>query len=164
MLRRPPRSTRTDTLFPYTTLFRSASQIEPFFQNERTHERKRPPTLRRTARFELPEPRKSVVLAALLFLLAQRGTKDVAQAGTAVGRAELGHRLLLLGDLAGLDRQRQLAALAADVGDLRVHLLVDRETLRPLVLAVERQDRKSVVWGKSVEVRVELGGCRIFKK
>src|SRR3546814_3623749 len=33
MLRRPPRSTRTDTLFPYTTLFRSpardANQREP---------------------------------------------------------------------------------------------------------------------------------------
>src|SRR3546814_16802786 len=28
MLRRPPRSTRTDTLFPYTTLFRSRSQID----------------------------------------------------------------------------------------------------------------------------------------
>src|SRR3546814_10053223 len=26
MLRRPPRSTRTDTLFPYTTLFRSGRQ------------------------------------------------------------------------------------------------------------------------------------------
>src|SRR3546814_4373258 len=26
MIRRPPRSTRTDTLFPYTTLFRSPSQ------------------------------------------------------------------------------------------------------------------------------------------
>src|SRR3546814_15048989 len=26
MLRRPPRSTRTDTLFPYTTLFRSRSE------------------------------------------------------------------------------------------------------------------------------------------
>src|SRR3546814_19671162 len=26
MIRRPPRSTRTDTLFPYTTLFRSGSQ------------------------------------------------------------------------------------------------------------------------------------------
>src|SRR3546814_21146454 len=26
MLRRPPRSTRTDTLFPYTTLFRSTDQ------------------------------------------------------------------------------------------------------------------------------------------
>src|SRR3546814_4827107 len=29
MIRRPPRSTRTDTLFPYTTLFRSVA--EPFF-------------------------------------------------------------------------------------------------------------------------------------
>src|SRR3546814_10213512 len=27
MIRRPPRSTRTDTLFPYTTLFRSISRI-----------------------------------------------------------------------------------------------------------------------------------------
>src|SRR3546814_6659101 len=27
MIRRPPRSTRTDTLFPYTTLFRSAGLI-----------------------------------------------------------------------------------------------------------------------------------------
>src|SRR3546814_2124568 len=34
MIRRPPRSTRTDTLFPYTTLFRSGidveSRLEPF--------------------------------------------------------------------------------------------------------------------------------------
>src|SRR3546814_2001906 len=28
MIRRPPRSTRTDTLFPYTTLFRSPSERE----------------------------------------------------------------------------------------------------------------------------------------
>src|SRR3546814_18535395 len=28
MIRRPPRSTRTDTLFPYTTLFRSQEQYE----------------------------------------------------------------------------------------------------------------------------------------
>src|SRR3546814_6398096 len=27
MIRRPPRSTRTDTLFPYTTLFRSALTV-----------------------------------------------------------------------------------------------------------------------------------------
>src|SRR3546814_14639281 len=27
MIRRPPRSTRTDTLFPYTTLFRSVGRI-----------------------------------------------------------------------------------------------------------------------------------------
>src|SRR3546814_10173541 len=29
MIRRPPRSTRTDTLFPYTTLFRSAPSGAP---------------------------------------------------------------------------------------------------------------------------------------
>src|SRR3546814_5690734 len=28
MIRRPPRSTRTDTLFPYTTLFRSQRRIQ----------------------------------------------------------------------------------------------------------------------------------------
>src|SRR3546814_19751444 len=29
MIRRPPRSTRTDTLFPYTTLFRSVAELRP---------------------------------------------------------------------------------------------------------------------------------------
>src|SRR3546814_14879001 len=29
MIRRPPRSTRTDTLFPYTTLFRSCNDQSP---------------------------------------------------------------------------------------------------------------------------------------
>src|SRR3546814_12989825 len=33
MIRRPPRSTRTDTLFPYTTLFRSS----PWFQKARAY-------------------------------------------------------------------------------------------------------------------------------
>src|SRR3546814_12891699 len=34
MIRRPPRSTRTDTLFPYTTLFRSTGTFKPLFQND----------------------------------------------------------------------------------------------------------------------------------
>src|SRR3546814_4651047 len=33
MSRRPPRSTRTDTLFPYTTLFRSTTEIVVQFRN-----------------------------------------------------------------------------------------------------------------------------------
>src|SRR3546814_10366096 len=32
MIRRPPRSTRTDTLFPYTTLCRSVSEIESAYR------------------------------------------------------------------------------------------------------------------------------------
>src|SRR3546814_15585519 len=32
-IRRPPRSTRTDTLFPYTTLFRSASALALFLKS-----------------------------------------------------------------------------------------------------------------------------------
>src|SRR3546814_19902394 len=38
MIRRPPRSTRTDTLFPYTTLFRSVRAVErvlPGVEDER---------------------------------------------------------------------------------------------------------------------------------
>src|SRR3546814_11333226 len=38
MIRRPPRSTRTDTLFPYTTLFRSfyrfGSELVEAFEND----------------------------------------------------------------------------------------------------------------------------------
>src|SRR3546814_1410531 len=46
MIRRPPRSTRTDTLFPYTTLFRSGADgkvfflLGPFHTQPRCYERK----------------------------------------------------------------------------------------------------------------------------
>src|SRR3546814_12760538 len=40
MIRRPPRSTRTDTLFPYTTLFRSARQDPEVWR--RNHHRQDP--------------------------------------------------------------------------------------------------------------------------
>src|SRR3546814_3292258 len=46
MIRRPPRSTRTDTLFPYTTLFRSARHAgcrrsgEPARENESRRRRR----------------------------------------------------------------------------------------------------------------------------
>src|SRR3546814_6788701 len=41
MIRRPPRSTRTDTLFPYTTLFRSVAGAgaEPHGRGDRHHRR-----------------------------------------------------------------------------------------------------------------------------
>src|SRR3546814_5813308 len=46
MIRRPPRSTRTDTLFPYTTLFRSvaAAAAECVFQRALREEQRREDT------------------------------------------------------------------------------------------------------------------------
>src|SRR3546814_13210389 len=48
MIRRPPRSTRTDTLFPYTTLFRSVRPQPnlPFPQNCRVNENSLPRHIR----------------------------------------------------------------------------------------------------------------------
>src|SRR3546814_12024025 len=37
MIRRPPRSTRTDTLFPYTTLFRSRPTVDAHMRNVAQH-------------------------------------------------------------------------------------------------------------------------------
>src|SRR3546814_17247615 len=39
-----------------------------------------------------------------------------------------------------------------------------RKAAQPLDAARQRQDRKSVVWGKRVSVRVDLGGRRCIKK
>src|SRR3546814_13375869 len=48
MIRRPPRSTRTDTLFPYTTLFRSLRCPE-------SHLRKSSETLKKIRRSQIGE-------------------------------------------------------------------------------------------------------------
>src|SRR3546814_15113776 len=37
MVRRPPRSTRTDTLFPYTTVFRSVEAVEDEREDQADH-------------------------------------------------------------------------------------------------------------------------------
>src|SRR3546814_20718682 len=49
MMQRPPRSTRTDTLFPYTTLFRSAFACPTLRQDEEVRLRKAEETI-----FEAP--------------------------------------------------------------------------------------------------------------
>src|SRR3546814_10734816 len=41
MIRRPPRSTRTDTLFPYTTLFRSLRALQGARHQPRLRSRRR---------------------------------------------------------------------------------------------------------------------------
>src|SRR3546814_21090150 len=60
MIRRPPRSTRTDTLFPYTTLFRSATLA-------------RLPASRRVAEMEFHFRLRSTRVSALYALLVEHG-------------------------------------------------------------------------------------------
>src|SRR3546814_3471224 len=43
MIRRPPRSTRTDTLFPYTTLFRSGAFLPPCRSEEGLYGKRQTP-------------------------------------------------------------------------------------------------------------------------
>src|SRR3546814_18211160 len=47
MIRRPPRSTRTDTLFPYTTLFRSMNTNAELLKELRIDRKAAPPPSRR---------------------------------------------------------------------------------------------------------------------
>src|SRR3546814_7593700 len=49
MIRRPPRSTRTDTLFPYTTLFRSGAHCAVRLRGQRSAVHIRPTRDRRGA-------------------------------------------------------------------------------------------------------------------
>src|SRR3546814_11550810 len=62
MIRRPPRSTRTDTLFPYTTLFRShASQGRPNLRTLRPRALRRgiEPDVRRGGIAQVPGTRRA---------------------------------------------------------------------------------------------------------
>src|SRR3546814_18388109 len=70
-------------------------------------------------------------------------------------------RLLLFATAAGL-AQRALHAAGHAIG-IEDHPPVD-VARRAADRLDQRRDRKSVVWGKSVSVRVDLGGRRIIKK
>src|SRR3546814_4719650 len=69
MIRRPPRSTRTDTLFPYTTLFRSKGVGHPFeamgiraTAHELANQLRAFPQLRRPGQEEVPPAVRQLLL------------------------------------------------------------------------------------------------------
>src|SRR3546814_17737651 len=113
MIRRPPRSTRTDTLFPYTTLFRSDGPYR--------------------------------------FLLASIGGIPVAYGACAAAPSGAG----MIEDLFTLPAYRQRGIASALIAHFSGQLVAQG---CDFIL-----DRKSVVSGKSVSVRVDLGGRRILE-
>src|SRR3546814_13171121 len=91
MIRRPPRSTRTDTLFPYTTLFRSRSVRMVDDQNRSALQRARgvPASLSscHTALIDGMVFEGHVPMADMKRVLAQRpkGVSGLAVAGMPIG-------------------------------------------------------------------------------
>src|SRR3546814_17982427 len=156
MLRRPPRSTRTDTLFPYTTLFRS--------------------------RFQARTKTGDRFLVAFQLTIGKIGDLKICDTAEG-GPCELRPHLALAG--IGCDKEQpgggvQLAAAQGQVehpDDARINRsrMLDFEgrgdtIARPLQpqsitktdgIGTGRRDRKSVVEGTRVSVRVKLGGRRI---
>src|SRR3546814_13625136 len=78
MLRRPPRSTRTDTLFPYTTLFRSAVSGIGHYRTSLQW--------RTALAFELGQCARNRLFKIFLGAGCQRGVDAQAGAGEGIGR------------------------------------------------------------------------------
>src|SRR3546814_14528197 len=139
MILRPPRSTRTDTLFPYTTLFRSCSHARTgrlqLFRGLGTGQPEEPRQVRpRFLRKGVPgvsEPAGRVAHPGRVLFALEWQLAEILQ-------------LLLLRQL----HHRIPARLRAD----------------DLCIDPRGGDRKSVVSGKSASVRVDLGGRSNIKK
>src|SRR3546814_16046868 len=127
MIRRPPRSTRTDTLFPYTTLFRS--------ERWAAHNAAPSPAVRAIAACLSPDRQPSSNLSLGFVNLSLDRTDDTVRDPV----RHLFHTVSLWRCSAG-------SSGAGGTGE------------------EQGSDRKSVVEGKSVSVRVDLGGRRIIKK
>src|SRR3546814_20786727 len=124
MILRPPRSTRTDTLFPYTTLFRSRRRDAGVArQGER-----RP---------------KAVIVVEADQAVRDRMRPDRRIIDRQVRIRPVDRPAAVGGRRAG---QVQPVGREVEIGD---HIMpADRPAI----------DRKRGVWGKSVSVRVDIGG------
>src|SRR3546814_13819655 len=120
MIRRPPRSTRTDTLFPYTTLFRSLERIGEFCKEVGA---------------DADDDREHHHFDAGADHVAEHALGK--EAGAVPERD--GHE----------DEAGEASQLELENADEHLHR--------------QDEDRKSVVEGKSVAVRVDLGGRRVMK-
>src|SRR3546814_7802727 len=111
MIRRPPRSTRTDTRFPYTTLFRSQPPRSPGLTALAAAARHRRRGGRPARAAAVHQPAVHVAGAAAGLAAAGRAADDRAEPGRRVLRA----------DQAGLLRRRVRRRAVAAVPGLGVH-------------------------------------------
>src|SRR3546814_13123810 len=135
MIRRPPRSTRTDTLFPYTTLFRSAvtqsaRKLSADLASDRT-------ALMLTANAFATSGADPAMCARLSVFLAVSDRSRFAPAAQSL-RKSPSHV------------SRAISRLVARLGARRFQ-------------HTTRIDRKRVVLGEGVSVRVDLGDGRTHK-
>src|SRR3546814_18860212 len=77
MIRRPPRSTRTDTLFPYTTLFRSAASQPQGVITMNAVLKTETVAIEAAAPLEVADPTKNLILVPLSQLLPRRSKRNV---------------------------------------------------------------------------------------
>src|SRR3546814_21146868 len=112
MIRRPPRSTRTDTLFPYTTLFRSPKGVTYTHRSNYLH------TLHQLQADVLGVTARDVLLVAVPMFHANGW--GLPFAGPAVGAT-----LVLPG------RHQDGASLAGLINAARVSVAVGFATVRP---------------------------------
>src|SRR3546814_17667160 len=134
MIRRPPRSTRTDTLFPYTTLFRSAHALVDIEEDDEEDERDAERDLGQHAESKPDRENRR-----------QNNARHRVE-GIDIGRGERrGGRV---------ERQPQ----AGDTAETRADDKRDSDLHPPAP-----EDTKTVVQGKGVSERVDLGGRRSNK-
>src|SRR3546814_13744477 len=154
MIRRQPSSTRTDTLFPYTTLFRSADVGGG--AGDGTRRRQAAEAGRSGVGNALRDQLAVGAVACTGHAVGDHGRQqalDTGKEGDGEGRWQ--H---LDGLLQAEGRQRRQRQARRYLAEARADGL-DRQTDRP-----DRQDRTSVEEGKRGSVRVDPGGRRIIKK
>src|SRR3546814_18889935 len=111
MIRRPPRSTRTDTLFPYTTLFRSDGQ-----QERACADRSTPDGLSASASADGYSSHPARITAMNIPIRRARRQDGT---GASTFRSEKIRRLRVALERAGADRCRALEQAAVRPGRLR---------------------------------------------
>src|SRR3546814_15902328 len=157
MIRRPPRSTRTDTLFPYTTLFRSLKTLLYGEYGAPAEDHHVSPVHPEFA--ELPPLKQDYVRAKEL--LAKAGHAD----GLKIRIDCVASPSWEQNACKAIAEMCRPAGIDVEINVMQGGTYWDRWTTTPFGFTHwTHRARKRVVQGKSGSVRGDLGGRRINKK